>query len=106
MSYACLSVTQASYPFDTVKSKIQTDSLIQPRYKNSVHCFQRTLREKGGWKELYKGLSLCLLRAIPGSAVQFIVFEIVCGAMTSLRQMETLRPKNMDDHLMALHMMY
>lgn len=69
-------VFQLSFPFDTIKSKLQTDSLVSPRYRGSFHCLQKVL-EECSILELYHGVSMCLLRAIPGGAVEFFVFELV-----------------------------
>ena len=75
---------QVGYPFDTIKSRLQTDSLVLPRFKGPFHAVMRILRDEGSAKELYRGLTVCLVRAIPGSAAQFIVFEVVRSLLTAL----------------------
>eukprot|EP00245_Coleochaete_scutata_P018054 TRINITY_DN9205_c0_g2_i1.p1 TRINITY_DN9205_c0_g2~~TRINITY_DN9205_c0_g2_i1.p1 ORF type:complete len:115 (-),score=13.00 TRINITY_DN9205_c0_g2_i1:16-330(-) len=75
------------YPFDTLKSRLQTDSLLLPRYRGPFHCLLSALREKKGLRELYSGLSVCLMRAVPGSAVQFIVFELVSSTLYGLSRL-------------------
>ncbi|CAI7777675.1 unnamed protein product [Closterium sp. NIES-53] len=63
------------FPFDTIKTRLQTDSLTHPRYRNSLHCAWHVLRHEASFSDLYRGVSACLARAIPGCAVQFFVFE-------------------------------
>lgn len=43
------------YPIDTLKSRMQGDSLINPKYKNLLHAYRLTVREEG-FKALFKGL--------------------------------------------------
>jgi len=76
---------QLGYPLDTIKSKLQTDSLASPKYKGSLHCAMRvTFHETTSVADLFRGLSMCLARAIPGCAIQFFVFEFVFKALTDL----------------------
>ncbi|GJP50604.1 hypothetical protein CLOM_g9752 [Closterium sp. NIES-68] len=63
------------FPFDTIKTRLQTDSLTHPRYRSSFHCTWHMLRHEASFLDLYRGVSACLARAIPGCAVQFFVFE-------------------------------
>ena len=69
------SVPQVNFPLDTIKTRLQTDSLSNPKYRSSAHCVWKVTQQECTFFELYRGLSLCLARAIPGSAVQFFVFE-------------------------------
>jgi hypothetical protein len=60
-----------SYPFDVVKSKMQTDGFgDKQRYKNMRDCFAQTWREAGP-RGFWKGIGPTLLRAMPVSAGTF-----------------------------------
>lgn len=76
-SLAGISYYLVSYPFDTLKSKLQTDSLVSPKYQGSMHCIRKVIFHESTISDLYHGLSMCLLRAIPGGAAEFFIFEVV-----------------------------
>lgn len=66
----------ASYPFDVVKSKMQSDELGErARYKSMRDCFAQTWRAEGA-RGFWKGLGPTLLRAMPVSAGTFAVVEM------------------------------
>ncbi|KRX04977.1 Mitochondrial carrier domain [Pseudocohnilembus persalinus] len=58
------------YPIDTVKSKIQADSIKSPK----LGSFMQILKSMNV-KQMYKGVDACLMRAIPGNAGVFLAFE-------------------------------
>jgi solute carrier family 25 carnitine/acylcarnitine transporter 20/29 len=63
----------ASYPFDVVKSKMQTDGFKDKmKYKNMRDCFAQTYRLEG-LRGFWKGIFPTLLRAMPVSAGTFAV---------------------------------
>jgi solute carrier family 25 carnitine/acylcarnitine transporter 20/29 len=63
----------ASYPFDVVKSKMQTDGFKDKMvYKNMRDCFAKTYRAEG-LGGFWKGIFPTLLRAMPVSAGTFAV---------------------------------
>lgn len=64
----------ATFPIDVIKTKIQTDSFQNPKYKGMYDCLLTTLR-MSGVKGLYKGLAPCLLRAVPANGVTFLAYE-------------------------------
>ncbi|KAL5116820.1 carrier protein ymc1 [Pleosporales sp. CAS-2024a] len=67
----------SSYPFDVVKSKMQTDGLGKDmKYKSMRHCFANTytLEGLGGF---WRGIGPTLLRAMPVSAGTFATVELV-----------------------------
>jgi solute carrier family 25 (mitochondrial carnitine/acylcarnitine transporter), member 20/29 len=63
----------ASYPFDVVKSKMQSDGFGEKqKFKNMRDCFRQTwVRE--GMGGFWKGIGPTLLRAMPVSAGTFAV---------------------------------
>jgi len=63
-----------TFPIDVIKTKIQTDSFHSPKYKGMRDCFSSTLK-MSGLKGLYKGLTPCLLRAVPANGVTFLAYE-------------------------------
>jgi solute carrier family 25 carnitine/acylcarnitine transporter 20/29 len=63
----------ASYPFDVVKSKMQSDGFgAEQRYKTMRDCFAQTWRNEG-IMGFWKGIGPTLLRAMPVSAGTFAV---------------------------------
>lgn len=71
----------ASYPFDVVKSKMQTDGFgKEMRYKSMRDCFAQTWRAEG-MRGFWKGIGPTLLRAMPVSAGTFAVVEATMRAI-------------------------
>lgn len=71
----------SSYPFDVVKSKMQTDGFGKDmRYKTMRDCFAQTWR-KEGMGGFWRGLGPTLLRAMPVSAGTFAVVELTRRAI-------------------------
>ena len=63
----------ASYPFDVIKSKMQSDGFGKDqRYKSMRDCFAQTWRVDG-WRGYWKGIGPTLVRAMPVSAGTFAV---------------------------------
>jgi solute carrier family 25 (mitochondrial carnitine/acylcarnitine transporter), member 20/29 len=63
----------ASYPFDVVKSKMQTDGFGEAqKYKTMRAAFQATWRA-GGWRGFWRGIGPTLARAMPVSGGTFAV---------------------------------
>ncbi|KAF2419757.1 mitochondrial carrier [Tothia fuscella] len=66
----------SSYPFDVVKSKMQTDGFgPNMKYRNMRDAFGQTWRV-GGMGAFWKGIGPTLLRAMPVSAGTFAVAEV------------------------------
>ncbi|PWN50806.1 putative YMC1-protein of the mitochondrial carrier family [Violaceomyces palustris] len=65
-----------AYPFDIVKSRLQTDSLIpeQRRYKGTLDCARQILQESGP-KGFFRGLLPTLVRSPFANAATFVAFE-------------------------------
>ena len=68
----------SSYPFDVVKSKMQTDGLGvgKQRYSSMRDAFAQTFRQEG-FLGFWRGVGPTLLRAMPVSAGTFAVVEMV-----------------------------
>ncbi|KAK5709738.1 carrier protein ymc1 [Elasticomyces elasticus] len=72
----------SSYPFDVVKSKMQTDGFGEKqRYKSMRDAFAQTFRQEG-LGGLWRGIGPTLLRALPVSAGTFATVEMVMRAIT------------------------
>lgn len=67
------------FPADTVKSNIQTLDLLQHRDKNLrfTRVLGDLISKPGGVRNLYKGLSITLIRAAPANAAIFYVYEVL-----------------------------
>ncbi|KAI0381332.1 mitochondrial carrier [Hypomontagnella monticulosa] len=71
----------ASYPFDVVKSKMQTDGFgADMKYRTMRDCFAQTWRAEG-MRGFWKGIAPTLLRAMPVSAGTFAVVEATKRAL-------------------------
>jgi len=66
-----------SYPFDVIKSKMQTDGFGEKqRYKSMRDAFAQTWRSEGA-AGFWRGIGPTLLRALPVSAGTFATVELV-----------------------------
>ena len=66
----------SSYPFDVVKSKMQTDGFGEnAKYKSMRDCVAQTWRQEGAFG-FWRGVGPTLLRAMPVSAGTFAVVEV------------------------------
>lgn len=71
----------ASYPFDVIKSKMQTDGFgAQAKFSNMRDCFRKTYISEGV-AGFWKGIGPTLLRALPVSAGTFAVVELTMRAL-------------------------
>ncbi|KAH8697102.1 mitochondrial carrier domain-containing protein [Talaromyces proteolyticus] len=71
----------SSYPFDVIKSKMQTDGFgAEQKYKSMTDAFRKTVAAEG-YGALWRGLGPTLLRAMPVSAGTFATVELVMRAI-------------------------
>lgn len=71
----------ASYPFDVIKSKMQTDGFgANQKYPTMRSCFAATYRADG-LKGFWRGIWPTLFRAMPVSAGTFAVVEMTMRAI-------------------------
>ena len=66
----------ATYPNDTVRRRlqIQEGGGAQLRYSGAFDCFFKMLRQEG-WRSLYAGLRVTIIRGVPNTGIQFCVYE-------------------------------
>jgi solute carrier family 25 carnitine/acylcarnitine transporter 20/29 len=81
-SIAGMCLWASVFPFDVVKTKIQTDSLERPQYKGIVDCFKKTYHSNG-LPGFFRGFVPCMLRAIPVNGVVFMLYEVLYRHMTA-----------------------
>lgn len=64
------------YPFDYIKTLIQTDSLVKPRHNSMAGYLREELGKPGSYKRLYIGYESMLARAFFVNSVVFLTFEV------------------------------
>ncbi|CDK29390.1 unnamed protein product [Kuraishia capsulata CBS 1993] len=64
-----------SYPIDVIKSKLQTDSYTQPKFRGSLDV-AKSIMATNGIKGFFKGFVPTILRAAPANAATFYAFEL------------------------------
>ncbi|KAF8059734.1 SPAC4G9.20c [Scenedesmus sp. PABB004] len=62
------------FPIDTIKSKIQADSLSKPQFKGTMDCIRQSLKVEGA-AGMWRGVTAALWRAIPVNAAIFLAVE-------------------------------
>ena len=67
---AGLSCWSLTYPLDNIKTRIQSDSLISPKYKNMLDCVKKTT-----FKQMWAGFIPSIVRAVPVNAFIFFGYE-------------------------------
>ncbi|KAJ5257128.1 hypothetical protein N7478_013232 [Penicillium angulare] len=71
----------SSYPFDVIKSKMQTDGFgANQKFSSMRDCFKKTYAVEG-LGGFWKGIFPTLLRAMPVSAGTFVVVELAMKAL-------------------------
>jgi hypothetical protein len=65
-----------TYPNDVLRRRLQMDGAdgARPRYRGYVDCALQVVRSEG-WAGLYRGLGVCMVRAVPNTGIQFMVYE-------------------------------
>ena len=63
------------YPVDMIKTRIQTAPLTKPRSELQMLTVGRQIVEKHGWRYLFRGFGVTLIRAFPTNATLFPVYE-------------------------------
>jgi len=68
----------AIFPFDLIKSRLQTDSTNRSsRMYSSVFDCTTKIYQRGGWRAFYRGFLPCIIRAFPTNAASFLAYEFV-----------------------------
>jgi len=64
------------YPFDVIKTRIQTSPLDTPIEERRMSFVFRHIVQENGWRFFFRGLGVTLLRAFPVNAIIFPVYEV------------------------------
>ena len=62
-----------TYPNDTVRRRLQIQEGVGV-YSGAVDCLVKLLRQEG-WRSLYAGIRVTILRGVPNTGIQFCVYE-------------------------------
>lgn len=62
------------YPLDTIKSRIQADSVTKPQYKGAIDCFFKILKHEK-ISRLFSGYLNVILRSFPSNMIAILGFE-------------------------------
>mmetsp|Transcript_11827 Transcript_11827/g.20281 ORF Transcript_11827/g.20281 Transcript_11827/m.20281 type:complete len:310 (+) Transcript_11827:300-1229(+) len=73
-SFAGLAFWGSVYPMDVIKTRIQTDSDMNPKYRGILDCTRQIVKAEGV-SALYRGVGPCLARSVPANAICFVVYE-------------------------------
>lgn len=71
------------YPFDVIKTKIQTSPLDTPAAERTILNVGRNIVRKNGVRALFRGLDVTIIRAFPVNATVFPVYEYTLMQMAS-----------------------
>merc|ERR1712014_361431 len=75
----------ATYPFDTVRHRLQMQSEKPPEehlYKGTMHCFKKIAQEEGMASGLYKGFLANVVRSV-GGALVLVFYDRAKNALVS-----------------------
>ncbi|CAK4632178.1 hypothetical protein AeMF1_006692 [Aphanomyces euteiches] len=73
-----------SYPFDSVKKRLQADTLAKHKqYSGMLDCFDKVIRDEGTLA-LYRGTLPNMVRVVPYAAVMFASYEAAKGFLSKL----------------------
>lgn len=74
-----------TYPGDTIRRRMQMNGMNgeAKTYRNSWDCILKLCRAEGV-VGLFNGLGANLIRAIPGAAIQFWAYDLLCSVVSDL----------------------
>lgn len=65
-----------NYPFDYVKTLMQSDKFGEFKYKTMTQCFQDELAAHG-WRGFFKGYVICMMRSFPVNAAALLTYRFM-----------------------------
>jgi len=72
-SISRMSAASIAYPHEVVRTRLREEN---SRYNGLVNTFRQIVREEG-WRALYGGLSVHLLRTVPNTAIIMAMYEFL-----------------------------
>ena len=83
-AFAGMTAQTITYPGDTIRRRMQSNGIggTARVYDNSWHCMVKVV-EKEGFIGLYQGLSINIIRGIPGAAIQFAAYDTLKGLLSA-----------------------
>lgn len=72
------------YPFDVIKTKIQTAPLDAPLTERRILNLTRDIVQKHGVGHLFRGLNITVIRAFPVNGIIFPVYEYILMKISEL----------------------
>lgn len=70
------------YPIDLIKSRIQALSLSTTSAELSISNMAKNTIQQQGWKSLYRGLGITVIRAFPVNAIIFPTYELTLSMLS------------------------
>lgn len=88
---AKMTASVATYPHEVVRTRLQTQRRLLlpsgvPRKRSGIVNTTRKLIHFEGWRGLYKGLSVNLIRTVPNSAVTMLTYELLMRQLSVRRR--------------------
>ncbi|CAJ1942490.1 unnamed protein product [Cylindrotheca closterium] len=74
------------YPFDIIKTRIQTAPLDTPLEKRRILTIARDIVQKHGVGHLFRGLNITIIRAFPVNGIIFPVYEYILMKIAELER--------------------
>ena len=81
--YTPRTLSTDSDPFDIIKTRIQTAPWETPRTDLKIVNITRALIRENGWRYMFRGLGVTLVRAFPVNATVFPVYEFTLNHLVS-----------------------
>ena len=71
------------YPFDVIKTRIQTSPFDMPPSERSILAIGRNTIAEHGWRVMFRGLGITLIRAFPVNGTIFPVYEFTLNQISN-----------------------